>query len=40
MALYILPLSDWYIGLRRNSDPHDNWSWAFGFLFFEVVKIK
>ena len=40
MALYVLPLSDWYLGLRRNSDHYDNWSWAAGFLFFEVVKIK
>lgn len=40
MALYALPFREWYLGLRRNSDPYDNWSWALGFLFFEVVKIR
>lgn len=39
-AVYLLEFSDWYIGTRSNDDPNGNWSWSFGFLFFEVVKLS
>lgn len=39
MMVFLLPFRQWYIGWRQG-DLEDSWSWAIGFSFFEIVRIK
>ena len=38
MLIFLLGFDEWYCGRKTNDDEADNWAWAFGLLFFEVVK--